>query len=122
MNKDPMSELDPTASIAEQASHWCILLNDGSATRADKKAFGEWVSRSPERIEAYIQAARLTKALKSKKLRWPDTPIEILVREAKETPADVVSLFSSKTLRAKPQARRSHRRPLLIFAMAATLL
>ena len=121
MNKEHMSDLDPTASITEQASHWCILLNGGDATRADKKAFVEWVSRSPERVGAYIQAARLTKALESKKLRWPDTPIEILVREARETPADIVSIFSSTTSPAKPKERQGRLKPPLKFAVAATL-
>ena len=116
MNKAPMSELEPTTSITEQAAHWCILLNGGSATRADKAAFGEWVSRSPERVEAYIQAARLTKALKSGKVRWPDTPEEDLIRQAKATPADVVSIasFNAKA----PQGRR---KPFML-ACAATLL
>ncbi len=83
VNDEHMSDLDPMVPINEQASRWCILLRGGNATRADKKAFGEWVSRSPERVEAYIQAVRLTKALKSKNVRWPDTPVEVLVREAK---------------------------------------
>jgi transmembrane sensor len=118
-----MSELDSIASITEQACHWCILLNGGNATQADQKAFGEWVARSPERIEAYIQAARLTKALKSRKLRWPSTPIETLVREAKEAPAEVVSLFSSGVVpQAKPPLRQSRRKPPLMFALAATLV
>ncbi len=122
MNKEHMSELDPTASISEQASHWCVLLNGGNATRADKKAFGEWVSRSPERVEAYIQAARLTKTLKSKKLRWPDTPVELLVREAKETPSDIVSLFLSAAPEAQPKSNQVRRKPPLMFAIAASVL
>jgi transmembrane sensor len=123
VNNEHMGELDPTAPISEQASHWYILFRGGNATRADKKAFGEWVSRSPERIEAYIQAARLTTALKSRKVRWPDTPVEILVREATATPADIVALFPSDAVAAKPAAHRSGRKPRpLMFAMAATLL
>jgi transmembrane sensor len=111
------------APINEQASRWCILLRSGSATRADKKAFGEWVSRSPERVEAYIQAARLTKALKSKKVRWPDTPVEVLVREAKETPVEVVSFLPTDTIPAKSAAPRVRGKRLpLMFACAATLL
>jgi transmembrane sensor len=122
MDKDHMSELEPTASITEQANHWCILLNGGSATRADKIAFGDWVSRSPERVEAYIQAARLTKALRSKKVRWPDTPVDDLVREAKETPAEVVSIFSPPSSQAKPKDRQGHRKPPHMLAFAATVL
>lgn len=83
MSKDPGHEFDPNTPVTEQASHWWVLLNAGAATAADHQAFGEWVARSPERVEAFLQTAWLTKALKSKQLRWPDTPIEVLVREAK---------------------------------------
>ncbi len=118
-----MSEVDPTVPISEQAAQWCILFRGGNATRADKKAFGDWVSRSPERIEAYIQAARLMRALTSKKVRWPDTPVEILVREAAETPADIVSLFPSDAVPAKRTAHLSGGKPLpLMFATAAGTL
>jgi transmembrane sensor len=117
-----MSELDPSASITEQASHWCILLNGGNATRADKRAFAEWVCRSPERVEAYIQAARLTKALRSKKLRWPDTPLDILIREAKDKPSDVVSLFAPAHSQALPRAGQARRRSQVISAIATAVL
>lgn len=123
VNNEHMSDLDPMAPINEQASRWCILLRGGAATRADKKAFSEWVSRSPERVEAYIQAARLTKALKSKNVRWPNTPVEVLVREAKQTPVEVASIFRSDAIPAKPAAPHfgGKVRPLMI-ACAVTLL
>lgn len=72
MSKPPMSDFDPAAPITEQASHWWVLLNTGPATAEDYRAFAEWIGRSPERIEAVLQTARMTKALKSKKLRWPE--------------------------------------------------
>lgn len=122
MNKEHMSEIDPTASISEQACHWCVLLNGGHATRTDKKAFGEWVSRSPERVEAYIQAARLAKALKSKKLRWPDTPVQILVREAKETTSEIVSLRPPAVSKPQPKQNKNRGKPTLMFAVAASVL
>jgi transmembrane sensor len=117
-----MSELEPTASITEQASHWCILLNGGSATRADKMAFAAWVSRSPERVEAYIQAARLTKALKSKTVRWPDTSIEDLVSQATEAPMDIVSLFSTNPAPANPKGWQGQRKPTQLLGFAAMVL
>jgi transmembrane sensor len=95
MQQDHTNEIDPTAPITEQASRWWVLLNEGSATAADHRAFGEWVSRSPERVEAYLQAARLTLALKSRKTRWPDTPIEDLIRAARAAPSEVASLPSA---------------------------
>jgi transmembrane sensor len=95
MQRDHTNEIDPTTPITEQASRWWVLLNEGSATAADHRAFLEWVSRSPERVEAYLQAARLTLALKSHKTRWPDTPIEDLIRAARATPSEVASLPSA---------------------------
>ncbi len=92
MQKDYSHEIDSTASITEQASAWWMLLNHGDATPADHHAFGEWVARSPERVEAYLQTARLTRALQSGDLQWPDTPVETLIREAKSIPGEVIGL------------------------------
>ena len=126
MNKDHLNELDRRAPITEQASHWWILLSGESATQADRQAFLGWVARSPERVEAFLQTARLTKALQSKKLKWPDTPAEILVREARETPANIVAIFSPDLAQAQPRDRsrapRGLRGPPFMFVVAATLL
>src|SRR6185312_1327318 len=92
MQKDYSPEIDSTTSITEQASAWWVLLNHGDATPADHHAFGEWVARSPERVEAYLQTARLTGALQSRDLQWPDTPIDTLIREAKSAPGGVIEL------------------------------
>ena len=92
MQKDNQHEIDTTTSISEQASAWWMLLNHGDATPADHHAFGEWVARSPERVEAFLQTARLTRALQSKDLQWPDTPVETLIREARTAAGEVVGL------------------------------
>lgn len=86
-----INEIEPTALVTEQATSWWILLNEGDATAADHRTFGEWVSRSPERVEAYLQAARLALALRSHRTRWPDTPVEDLIRAARTAPSEVVS-------------------------------
>jgi transmembrane sensor len=92
MQKDYLHEIDATTSITEQASAWWMLLNHGDATPADHHAFGEWVARSPERVEAFLQTTRLTRALQCKDLQWPDTPVETLIREAKSASAEVIGL------------------------------
>jgi transmembrane sensor len=122
MNKNHIDELDPAASVTEQASHWWILLNDPGATEADRKAFGEWSSRSPERVEAFLQTARLTKALRSRTLRWPDVSVEILVREAKEGRAVIVPFDSTNVLEGSSGTRPIRRNNPMIFAMATVLL
>src|SRR5579862_6765637 len=92
MQKDYTHEIDATSSITEQASAWWMLLNHGEATPDDHHAFVEWVARSPERVEAFLQTARLTRALQSKDLQWPDIPVETLIREAQVAPGEVIGL------------------------------
>lgn len=70
---------------SEEAAHWWTLLHGESATAADRREFLSWVSRSPERIEAYLGMERLMAALQSQKVQWPDTPVEELIREAKSS-------------------------------------
>jgi transmembrane sensor len=92
MRKEQTTELHSTPSVTQQASHWWVLLNSGTATPADHQAFGEWVTRSPERVEAYLQSIRLAQTLQSDKTRWPDTPIEDVICAAKAAPAAVSRL------------------------------
>jgi transmembrane sensor len=92
MRKDHLTELGSTTSVTQQASRWWVLLNSGGATAADHQAFGEWVARSPERVEAYLQSIRLAQALRSDKTRWPDTPVEEVICAARAAPAAVSHL------------------------------
>jgi transmembrane sensor len=92
MRRDHPTGLGSTASVTQQASHWWVLLNSGGATPADHQAFGEWVARSPERVEAYLQSIRLAQALQSDKTRWPDTPVEEVICAARAAPAAVSHL------------------------------
>jgi transmembrane sensor len=101
MRKEQTTELHSTPSVTQQASHWWVLLNSGTATPADHQAFGEWVTRSPERVEAYLQSIRLAQTLRSDKTRWPDTPIEDVICAAKAAPAAV-----SRLPRGDPRERR----------------
>jgi transmembrane sensor len=128
MSREHMNELDPAAPITEQASYWWVTLNNETATPDDHHAFAEWVTRGPERIEAYLQAARLTKALKSKNVHWPDTPVDILIREAKKALAEVVPFTRPTEAEAFLRVARkaNNKRPMLqrplLFALAAAML
>ena len=114
--------MESTASILEQASHWWELLHSEDASSSDQREFGEWVARSPERVEAYLQTARLVKAVKSPKLVWPSTPAEVLVREAKASGENILPISAARVAarvdRAEP--RRAHSR--FAWAAAAVLL
>ena len=117
------SDMDSAASILEQASHWWVVLNSEGASSADQRDFGEWVARSPQRVEAYLETARLAKALKSPDLRWPSTPAEVLIREAKASPPDALPLAPRRfeSARDARQERYSFR-ARLAFGTAAILL
>jgi transmembrane sensor len=97
-------DIDSTMSVPEQASHWWELLHSGSASTTDHQEFGEWVARSPERVEAYLETARLIRALKSRQLRWPLTSAEVLIREAKASPQDALPFSPGHS--AHPQESR----------------
>jgi transmembrane sensor len=92
MPPDRTHEIDPAAPLSEQASSWWVLLNEGEPTAADRHAFAEWVKRSPERVEAFLQAARLSQVLSAPTTPWPDTSVEELIRAAREARHDVVKL------------------------------
>lgn len=76
---------DSSRFWSEEAAYWWTLLHGEGATAADRREFLSWVSRSPERIEAYLGMERLMAALQSQKVQWPDTPVEALIREAKSS-------------------------------------
>ena len=83
---------DSAGSWSEEAAHWWTVLHGDGASAADRREFLAWVSRSPERIEAYLEMARLMSALRSDTVRWPDTPAEELIREARASNADATPL------------------------------
>lgn len=85
MNKATLDEADTATLLSEQASHWWVVLNSESASSSDRREFGEWIARSPERVAAYLRTVALMRALKSSELRWPDVGAGELIREAKAT-------------------------------------
>jgi transmembrane sensor len=116
-------EHDLAASMTEQAAFgWMVTHGDGAST-AEHREFAEWVVKSPERVAAYLRAVRVQQALKSPAIKWPDTPAETLIREAKAAPpepvqmplADVVVLPASRR-RVAPIRLRT------VFAMAAAVV
>jgi transmembrane sensor len=115
---------DSTISILEQASHWWEILNSDTASTADHREFGEWVARSPERVEAYLRTAQLIRALKSSKSRWPSTRPEVLIREAKASPQDALRFPSCRSVPTHDSRRngRSHQMRFALGIAAALLV
>jgi transmembrane sensor len=106
MQADRINEIDPAAPVTEQASGWWILLNEGHATEADQRAFSEWVTRSPERVSAYLQAAQVASVFRSPRTQWPDTPVDELIRTAAEQHVTQLPLAAAN---AEPSARSMRR-------------
>jgi transmembrane sensor len=107
-------------SILEQASHWWELLHSESASISDHREFGEWVARSPERVEAYLKTAQLVRALKSPHLRWPSTTAEVLIREAKASTEDSLPFPPSRSAPTH-ESRRGERNFRMRFALRFAL-
>lgn len=117
------SEIDSTASTVAQAGQWWELLHGESASSADDREFGEWVVRSPERVAAYLQTARLVRACRSRDLRWPTTTAEVLIREAKAAPSDARPLIPGRPSSRERSGRDTNRfRVRGALAVAAVVL
>ncbi len=91
-------------SLSGQAAHWWVLLHGDGASGAEHREFGEWVAKSPERVEAYLQMAKLMRALNAGTVRWPDTPVDELTREARERPAYAALPFRGAPSRLHAEA------------------
>jgi transmembrane sensor len=121
MNRPTIAESESATSIAEQASNWWFLLSEGNASWEDRRAFREWLARGPERVEAFLQTAQLSKALESKKLRWPTTSVDDLVKEALTAPINITPMTrpaqSLRRLAERPTHAGRRTRGLSIAAM-----
>ena len=116
------SDMETTTSILEQAAYWWELLHSDSASNADQREFGEWVARSPERVEAYLQTARLVQAIKSPRLIWPSTAAEVLIREAKASPETVLPFSPTRVSASVSRGEGRHVLNRFAWAAAAVLL
>ena len=117
------SEKDIPVSIAEQAAQWWVTLNGEETSATTRREFGAWVTQAPEFIAAYLRTALLMKAVKARTIRWPETPAEDLIREAKASTGQGVvhELPRRASTPTYLPERRLQRRPLLV-ALATALL
>lgn len=111
-----MSDVKRTSDSArlwgKEAAQWWTLLHGDGATAADRRVFLSWVSRSPERIEAYLEVERLMTVLRGDSVNWPDTPVDTLIHEAKASaePTELLSGLSGarSASAASPEKHPSH--------------
>jgi transmembrane sensor len=77
------SAADARKVIADEAAQWYVTLHAESCSTADRRAFAEWVARSPECVAAYLRISRTLGAIQSSTLSWPETSVEQIVADAK---------------------------------------
>jgi transmembrane sensor len=112
---------------SEEATHWWTLLHGEGVTTEERREFLSWVSRSPERIEAYLGVERLMAALHSHQVRWPDTAVETLIRDARASTqaaaGTIAELGGSRAAQSPVRALRHRRRlrPWLGRSLGAAL-
>jgi transmembrane sensor len=92
--------------ISEQAAHWWVVLNEETCTATEREAFAAWVRRSPERVEAFLRVNMLMGTLHSKERRWPETPAEELIRQARASSAEIIPLTRSEPAVARRATAR----------------
>ncbi len=92
MSSDNPNSGAVTGSLLEEAAYWWIVLHENSCTNADREGFAKWVSRSPERVEAFLWMNIVSSALRSPAVQWLDTPADELIRQAHASSAQVIPL------------------------------
>lgn len=70
--------------VLEQASDWFIHFHEGVATREDQGRFNEWLRRSPEHVQAYLQMTVLWEDAEVLQQR-PNLDIEAAIARAVTT-------------------------------------
>lgn len=106
--------------VATEASAWFIEFRTGDATAGDRARFYEWLRRSPDHIQAYLEVAE----------GWAELPtsdpahridIQTLVQRARESRDESVILLSSAP-KASPERRLLSMRTWAASLAAVTLV
>jgi len=94
------------AQICEEAAEWLVLCHTEDLTDAQRRAFDDWLRKSPEHQAAYMEIAAI----------WSEGPnldprhrwqVEALVRQAAQDPGNLVSLPRSTVPAAEARPRES---------------
>jgi transmembrane sensor len=108
-------------SISQQAADWWVALHNTNPSAAEKREFVEWVTRAPVCVEACLRVAQVHAAVSRADVRWPQTPADVLVREALAGPEDSIIPLRPRVTRKPDEAPR---RPALrwVSGLAASVL
>jgi transmembrane sensor len=122
---DTMRENEELTSISQQAAHWWVELHNVEASAAEKREFGVWVALAPECVEACLRIALVHAAVSRADVRWPETSVEDLVRDALAAPEDsVVPLRPNVPWKRLEKREEEHRHPALrwVAGLAASVM
>ncbi|WP_129780924.1 FecR family protein [Peristeroidobacter soli] len=108
------------SQIAAEASEWFVSFRYDELSDDDRRRFDQWLRRSPEHIEAYLDIAGVWTELPGKEARGL-VDIEALVGYARQSTAEVVPLGAAVS-RQLLERRRTTRWPALAASMAAACL
>jgi transmembrane sensor len=114
------TDIDESASIAEQAVEWWFTFRSGEVSASRRHEFERWAARSPERVAAYLRTTLVMKAAMSPSVRWPETTPEGLIDEAKRSLRDGVRVLHepSQASKLNPRQYRSATRRWMVNATA----
>ena len=108
--------------VTEQAAEaWETFQGTDEASPSEHRDFDDWMRRSPEHVEAYLRVFRTMHTLRSQDIRWPDTPAETLIREARSYMDRPVTTLREESPERFDSPQRRFARARLAFALAATL-
>jgi transmembrane sensor len=103
-----LRHLEHTLSLSEEAARWWVVFHTDGATSVERREFGEWLARGPDRVAAYLRMVRFHRALESPDLHWPDTSAADLVRAMSSDYAGVTPLHRvSSSARGRERPIRS---------------
>jgi transmembrane sensor len=103
-------ENEELTSISQEAAQWWVAFGDVDVSPTEKREFVEWVTRSPERVEACLHVARVHAAATRADVRWPQVPAEDLVRAALAAPDDSVVPLRPHVRPKREEVREEERR------------
>jgi len=100
------SAADARKVIADEAAQWYVVLHGEICSASDRRAFAEWVARSPECVAAYLRISGTLGAIQSSELRWPDVSAEDLIAQAKSESV-VTALPGARNAGSERQSERT---------------
>ncbi len=105
------------SAIRDAAADWVVQLNDGALSAADRKAFSEWLRRSPTHVREYLRAESAWQAMAGV-AKEDSSDVRAVLAGAMP---NVVELPARAQEAGSPSRRWLVRRPALAAAAAVVL-